>query len=427
MSVFFVLLLLAFLALTINVGRLMRTRGDLQHAADSAALAAAENLDVKPAGGPPEGRSSSDFDLMLPGSAQNVAKAHAEAFTVMDWAGQKPDINDPGTGLPDVQFGFWHLKGAEPCIFSAGGCPAGWEAAPATPTALQLFAINSVRTTTRFPVPPLLQRFAKVGTTNLTARATALGRRTRVKCALPFALSVCHLMDADEEAGAFSCTVPKNLVLTSPAWSDRWAVGRIDLRGTATETALMRDFVREGTYHHCDEDAADVEYQVGQARMPDGPTPRPILTPIINGIVGIEDEAGSQTPGRCMFGTTYVVPVVWPSSIGQVSDCDAIVPYPDPAVPPPAGAQAWPVSDNQMVVGYVNIVVTSITCFQGPTFVLNAANCETALDPGGGLLANNCTGPEPATQNQIAATVTCDAPVGPPPDPTLSLHPRLVR
>src|SRR4029079_998085 len=101
LSVFFVLLLLTFLAVAIHLGRLMRARGDLQHAADSAALAGVGSLDNKASGGPPAGRTAADFDGSST-SSQGVALAQSQAYTVAGGVGQRPTLA-PAT---DLEYGF---------------------------------------------------------------------------------------------------------------------------------------------------------------------------------------------------------------------------------------------------------------------------------------------------------------------------------
>jgi hypothetical protein len=427
LSVFFVLLLLTFLAVIINIGRLMRTRGDVQAAADSAALAAAGNLEIKPPMGPAQGRSSQDFDPLLTGSAPDVALAHAEAFTVMDWTGSKPTL-DP---VADIQFGFWHLKGAETCAFSSGACTAGWEPAPTgfEANGIQLLAVNSVVATTHFPLPTLFTSIVKLGTTNFTARATAIGRRARANCALPIALSVCQLVDA----GGFSCGVPKDLEFVSADNSHQWALGRIDLRNTATEHVFLRDHVRVGTYNHCSTDPAGAQYLNGLARMADGPDRRPNLIPVVHGLVGIRDDPGTQQAGRCTLGTTHVVAVVQPDGVQSISDCPGMAP-PGPIPTVDASPTVnWPPLGQQRVIGYVNITFTSIRCHHVGTQILTQANCETQMDATDltKKLANTCQGPasDPAAHLRIRVfgTVSCDAPVGPMSAPALGAQPRLIR
>src|SRR5688572_23303996 len=138
LSVFFVLLLLTFLALVINVGRLMRARGDLQHAADSAALAAMEVLDNKP-GAPPTiapGRSATDYDVNSARSIQGMAVLMAQKHLVVSGAGQLPTVSTTyGDDIvaDDFVAGFWHVKPDERCIFdNLANCNAGG-AAPFEP------------------------------------------------------------------------------------------------------------------------------------------------------------------------------------------------------------------------------------------------------------------------------------------------------
>src|SRR5215213_7877134 len=109
LSVFFVVLLLGLLALVINVGRLMRTRGDLQHAADSAALAAMESLDNKPTGGVP-GRDNLDYNGS-PLSIQAMATRFAQKYQL--GGGDVPTVDTTMGGSivnNDFAVGFWHEK-----------------------------------------------------------------------------------------------------------------------------------------------------------------------------------------------------------------------------------------------------------------------------------------------------------------------------
>src|SRR5687768_12384230 len=86
LSVSFVVMLLAFLTLIINVGRLMRTKGDLQHAADSAALAAMEILDNKATGAAFSGRLDTDYDSSI-ASMRNVALKVGQLYKMTTGAG----------------------------------------------------------------------------------------------------------------------------------------------------------------------------------------------------------------------------------------------------------------------------------------------------------------------------------------------------
>src|SRR5205814_4552646 len=143
------------------------------------------------------------------------------------------------------QFGYWHPV-AETCLFGPGMCGAGWEASPTPLDGLQMFTVNAVSATTRFPLPTLLDGILGEGTHTITARASATTRRYRVPCALPFAVSVCQLLDA----GGFCDPggTPKNLTFVSANNSDPWALLRIDIRGVNGESPpVLRDFVRNTT------------------------------------------------------------------------------------------------------------------------------------------------------------------------------------
>jgi hypothetical protein len=451
LSVFFVLLLLTFLAVSINLGRLLRSRGDLQHAADSAVLAAVESLDVKMAGGPSAGRAAGDFDPMSTWSVPDTAVQHAHAFTMMNGVGQVPSL-DP---VADVSFGFWHLRGPELCVFSAGSmCGPGWEATPGAPASnsFHMFAVNAVRASTHYPLPAYFGNFLGVGTTNMSARARAFGRRTRVPCAIASAVSVCQIIDLSGPGTGFTCpggTINRTFVSNETVHPN--ALGRIDLVGQwdPAET-FMRDYVREKDFRQCELDSTYMpavnEYVAGDAMMP-GETaePRANIQPVIEALAGVSSDGGNHEPGRCLLGQKLVVPVVQPTGIETPGDCMNICP-PGPSPPPgtvPTGCIPWPSVGVQRVVGFVNITFTKLHCWHeaaspGKPWVqppLTAGNCETQLDPDpdnlGSLLATTCSGDNGmAWADQaglsVDAEITCDAPVGAPATPQLSFRPRMV-
>src|SRR4051794_22830594 len=149
LSVFFVLLLLTILAVAINLGRLMQSRGDLQHSADSAALAGVGSLELKAVGGPSPGRSPADFDGTAP-SSQGLAQAIGQRYLIGSGVAQNPTVSTSS----DIEYGFWHLRTGDDCIFGPGACATGWEAAPPVATlaanGIQMFAVNAVRVKTHY-------------------------------------------------------------------------------------------------------------------------------------------------------------------------------------------------------------------------------------------------------------------------------------
>jgi len=443
LSVFFVLLLLTFLAVSINLGRLVRTRGDLQHAADSAVLAATESLDVKPAGGPLAGRTSADYDKLTAGSMPDVAARVAQAYTMMSSFDQTPTIDgtlDPSSGLT---YGFWHLRpAAEHCVFSTGtSCGPGWEAAPASPpgNAIHMFSVDAILFNGKYPLPPYFGSFLGVSNTNMTARATAYGRRTKVPCALPTAVSVCQLVDFWGPGTGFTCTPGViHRTFVNNETTDPNAFGRVDLidQWDPIGQALMRPYIRQRDFRHCLLDSADspptTEYLSGDGMMPgetDG-IPRGNIQPVVDALVGIETEGGGQQAGRCLLGKTLVVPVVQPIGVETLANCaiglsstttcPAGPPPPGPGIPPPVPSPCipWPATGVQRVVGFVNIKFTTIHCAAppggGPQPVLTEANCETNPT----VWANKCSAPLNAPwAEQGVITVEADITCGPPSDP----------
>jgi hypothetical protein len=451
LSVFFVLLLLTFLAVAINLGRLLRTRGDLQNAADAAALAAVGALDSGPTG--PDflaRRILADFSDASTTSIQGKAVAIAQAHNMAAGVGQVAAI-DPGT---DVEFGFWHLRGPELCAFGAGTmCGPGWEppSADLKTNPVAMLTVNAARVTARYSLPSYFYNFLGVApSVNMTARATAYGRQTRTRCALPTAVSVCQLIGPggfglDCSAGPINLTfvnAQDGVDSTHPQ-----AFGRIDLINQwdpASDFGTMREYIRLRDFWHCERDDLDTppttEYLPVVGQMPD--VPRGNIQPVVDALAGIPTDGAGHQPGRCLLGQKLLVPVIKPIGIETAADCANIC----PAGPDPGGCTQWPATNQQRVVGFVNITFTALHCWHeasphpkpGAVFVqptLTAANCETEMDndpTNPGLLASHCggtNGMDPTWQAglRVDAQITCDAPVGPLGTTGTAILPRLVR
>jgi hypothetical protein len=182
----FMLLMLGFLALSLNTGILMDTRTELQTASDSAALAAAGSLD---------------------GTLDGVADARSVAVTY----GERHRAFDQTIAIDptdDVAFGRWHLRAAE-CKFGDGAdC---FE--PLTPSATNAVRINAVkvdngrdgRRQEQGASTLTLPFGAFVGNTTSQVRSAAVAIGPGVgqpNCALPLVLAECKIRG---DAGQLLC------------------------------------------------------------------------------------------------------------------------------------------------------------------------------------------------------------------------------
>jgi len=438
-SVFFVLLMLTFLGLTINIGRLLRTKGDLQNASDSAALAAAETLDVKGGTGGPismggtgGGRETDDFDSSMGRSAQSAAKAVVNSFRVMNEVNQLPVFNI--TTNQDLLFGFWHWKnGPEKCAFTSGMCGQGWEPSDVQPPTcfepLQMFGTTAVSVTVRYQVPPVLGSFLGQTSTWMKTTSIAVGRRSRVKCAMPFAVST---YDAAEpptpivydssgvEAGLY-CD-GHNYSFTSQNLGCSATLARVDVTDQqAMAPGDLKAFVRSEIVDNCANDTADTHYYTGAPTVPATGLADSDIRPIVDGLLGIPTRPGGKT-GPCRLGQPMVLPVI-KYGVQGIHAC--------PTSPWPPDASAVP-----LVVGFVNVIPHAIYCKGGgdpltATGGPSSWNCN-ATDAATLTFIENCTGwadpaPGDIANLSLETRIGCDAPTGPNGNFSLALQPRLVK
>jgi hypothetical protein len=414
-SVFFVFLLLVFLGGVINIGRIMRARGDLQHAADSAALAAAEGL------------------VMGQPNVLANARSTAQQFGATFRLGTNVNVNIPGT---DVDFGFWHwAPGA--CVFSATSCPMGWEPAP-EPSPSPLLGANAVHVRTRYQVPSILDYFAGTGSPTLQAEAWAVGRRARVSCAMPVAISSCQILDAQgalncpntnvdgDPMQRFSftsgienfpaqfwpspCTGPPDF---GPPCQDQplpldnsLALTRIDLQhvGGDDTDGIWRTFVDHHTYSNATDCAASpADFLTGMTPVP--PDPRPNAEPFLWGLMGQATQNGPKD-GPCLLGQKLVLPVVQPDA------CPGV----------------WPAVNAGNVIGYVTVIFRSVVCTDGSW--LDSTNCDAA---GFEAAATNCGNQDNSHAGQTSdhlrlnAEILCEPPTGYGPGTSSERHNRALQ
>ena len=180
----------AFMALALNVGLIMNTRGQLQNASDSAALAAAGSIDGTQGG---------------LNTARQMALGYSGNHEV---TGQSVAI-DPGA---DVVFGRWHFK-------AESGWPARSFEVLSDPLLIDAVRITNGRDDVNGHNPALDVFFSvwlgreKV---NVPSQAIAIGRGARNEdCPLPFVLPSCSLI----QGGAVTCGQDITLTL-SPDGTD---------------------------------------------------------------------------------------------------------------------------------------------------------------------------------------------------------------
>lgn len=161
--------LIAFLALAMNAGLLMRTRTELQTAADSAALAAAKSLDGTSAG-------------------WAAALAAASAFSRAHISRWRRPGDDAGINAWQVLPGRWHFKASE-CVYSPDACfePVGASDYGHMTAVKVVDARNASSGNGTFPV--IWGGFLGTSEVSMSAQAIAIGNGTgSADCAMPFVL-----------------------------------------------------------------------------------------------------------------------------------------------------------------------------------------------------------------------------------------------
>jgi hypothetical protein len=336
LAVFFILAMGAFLALSFNIGLLFKSRGELQTAADSAALAAAEGLDGTAAG----------LDAGRVG-----ARAYAAAHDV---TGQAVQISEQA----DVRYGFWHFDD-ERCTYSNRGCDRGFEEAP-DPTS-RPFSITAVMVgdgrdrdpNHNPPLPVIFGAFiARDRPFTITAQAVAVSRRARVDCALPIGLFECaedFLTGGELRCnGAGELDTP--LVFTGATFDQ---LPRVNLLGDGNPSA---DRVSAQILHN-QADCAEEDFDTGSFRFNTGGG-RGGLRQVVEALLGFD---GDDHDGPCLLGATRTLPVV---------EC--------------RGRRG----NRRTVVGFVEARIEAITCPGGApaTCPTGAANpCGRSGGPGAAL------------------------------------------
>jgi hypothetical protein len=183
-----------FMALALNVGMIMNTKGQLQNASDSAALAAAASLDGTNAG----------IDN-APIKAWNYSQAHLVT-------GEPVEIHPYSD---DVILGHWHFLSTE-CTWGADTpcfepIPNPGALDPATGGYLRVQAVKVTNGRDggnhNDPLTTYFGAFLQTERpTNVPSKAVAVGRLAKVACPMPFGVDLCQVVDQDGEyAGKIPC------------------------------------------------------------------------------------------------------------------------------------------------------------------------------------------------------------------------------
>jgi putative Flp pilus-assembly TadE/G-like protein len=359
LAVFFILVMGGFLALSFNLGLLMKARGELQGASDSAALAAAESLDGTAAG------------LR---SGRRIARAFAAAHNV---TGESVRIDRNA----DVHYGFWHFR-AEPCVFGSGGCPQGFELSPDpndNPFSITAVEVVNGRDNDRRHNRALRLVFGAFlddqRSLTIRSQAVAVGRRGRVDCALPVGICADALLDD----GELRCDggPPRRMVFSSENQEDLAWVNLLD------DSSPNPPTVRQQILHNQELCEAN-DFQTGSFRYNNGNN----LQPVIDAFLGFDQD---DQQGPCLIGQTRTSPVIECSRGG---------------------------GNRRMVIGFVNVEIEALTCASGRLI----DSCPTAgrgnvCSSGGGRGGGSGGGRE-----AVSLRIACDSPVGPTGGPGLKLR-----
>jgi hypothetical protein len=362
LAMLFVVGVAALVAASFNIGYMLKARGDLQSASDSAALAAAGSIDGT-INGLTTGRTM---------AGQFAAQHRVTGQTVL------VDQN------ADVEYGFWHYR-SEPCAFSGMMCGIGFELTT-TPTS-DPFTVNAVRVNngrdgdaTHNPaISPFLAGFfpgGGGGPYRVRSDAVAVGRRSQVDCSLPIAIANCrgagHLFTA---TGELDCGgPPREMTFTNTHTQDLGWIEFFDDNNPNTadlERAILDN----------DADCAAHDIRTGNYPVSNGNN----LNPLIEPLLGYRHNQRQAT--GCILGVRRTMAVV--------DNCDSGTPS---------------FNQRKFVIGFVTTEITAISCPNGTTWsVAGPNNCGTrptrnpCAGGGGG-------GGGGGTSESLTIRVYCDPP-----------------
>jgi hypothetical protein len=353
----------ALVAASFNIGYMLKARGDLQGASDSAALAAAGSLDGTING-------------------LTAGRVFARQFAAQHRVTGQTVLVDQNA---DVEYGFWHYN-SEPCAFGAGTCGVGFELTT-TPTS-DPFKVNATRVLNgrddgATHNPAIVPFFAGFFTSNVNGRylvrsdAVAVGRRSQVDCSLPIAVSNCRgagrLFTA---TGELDCGGgPREMTFSNTASQD---LGWVEFFTNNTpSTADVKSGI-EFNNEHC----ADRDFRATTVPVANGNNLQPIIEPLLGYV-------NNQRQANCLLGVRRTMAVL--------DNCDGGTPN---------------FTRDKLVIGFITIEITEITCANGTPWTISGPNnCSTR--PRNNPCAGGGGGPGGGgggTQERLTLRIYCDPP-----------------
>jgi hypothetical protein len=275
-SLLFLMVMAAFLALSINMGLLMDTRTQLQVGSDAAALAAAGRLDGTTTG------LTNARNAAVHYSNQHVA--YGESLII-----------DP---VADVIYGRWHYSSSD-CIARPGTC-TGFEPFedgfaqnnPARVTAIRVRNGRDGGTHNSVLSLPF-GSFLGTPTASVRSAAVAVGGGTgAVDCALPIGVALCKIRP-NQGSSALACGQPLNF---SDANNDE--AGFVSFTSDPANGNNASDFIDSGM-------CAPGEISVGGVRVQNGNG----FGQVVDALRG-EGRGSHAGTGNCLIGTPQQMPVV---------------------------------------------------------------------------------------------------------------------
>jgi len=180
-------IILGCAALIVDVGQIYRVRGELQNAADAAALAAAQALDGTSAG-----------ITAATAVVQTFGSAHEAENAAMDFT------NDMA-----VEFGHWYFAGDATATCSPTPCFDSYGAIPATPMTATAVRVTALRTAgASNAVNHFFAPILGISASNVQADAVALGGGpAEAECAFPLVVPDCQVATAATNGTCGWCMV----------------------------------------------------------------------------------------------------------------------------------------------------------------------------------------------------------------------------